>query len=91
VFGSILGVEIENDGLLVFIDQVIFVEDGLRDNVFLCGPVAQVFLTATVTAKREIFALFGIGGIFTNGAVMFHENSPVSKLDSNFSVYRNLN
>jgi hypothetical protein len=58
VFGFIRAVEVENDGLLVFIDEVIFVEDGLRDNVFLCSPVAEIPLSAAIAAKREVLIPF---------------------------------
>jgi len=58
VFGFIRRIQVENDGLFVFIDQVIFVEDRLRDNVFLCGPIAEVSLAATIAAEREVGVFF---------------------------------
>jgi hypothetical protein len=77
VFGVIPIVEFENDGFLVLIDQIIFVEDGLRHHVFFRSPVAEVFQAATVAAEGEIRVGFGIGGSSANGATMFHKNGPV--------------
>ena len=58
VFGFIRIVKVEYDALLVSIDQVIFVEDGLRDNVFFRGPIAEILFAATIAAKREVAIFF---------------------------------
>src|ERR1700690_1338211 len=74
VFGLIRVVEFENNGLLVFIDQIIFVEDGLGHHVFFRRPVAKVPHAATLAAEREVGVFFGVRGVFTNRAAMFHRN-----------------
>src|SRR4051812_33126919 len=61
------------------IDQlfVIFVENRLRDDIFLSGPISQIPVAAPLAAKREIGILLGIRRSLTNWATMLHREIPV--------------
>src|SRR5271165_4440515 len=65
-------VEIECKRLRLRIREVIFIEDGFRDNVFFRGPGAEILEAAPVTAKREVRVLDGVRGFFANGASVSH-------------------
>ena len=69
--------QIENDCFAVAFIAVVFIEDGLRHYIFLCGPVAQIAIAAAFTAKGEIAMKLGIRGRFADGAFVFHFFLPV--------------
>jgi hypothetical protein len=65
-------VEVECECLRLRICEVIFIEDGFRNNVFLRGPSAEIPESAAFAAEREVRVLFGVGGFFANGTNVFH-------------------
>jgi hypothetical protein len=72
MFGFAAVGQIENDGFAVAFFAVVFVEDRFGDNVLFAGPISQVTLAASFTAKGEIGMDRGIGGGFTYRAFVFH-------------------
>src|ERR1700686_2628816 len=54
---------------------VIFAENGLGNDIFLRGPVAQVAHAATLAAKGKIPVYLGIRWSLTNRASMLHFRS----------------
>src|ERR1700737_151141 len=50
-----------------------FVEYGLRDDIMLAGPVAEVEQTAAFAAKRELGMLGRVRSCFADGAVVNHK------------------
>src|SRR5271165_3676764 len=78
VSGVIRLVEVEDYGLARGVDfvEVIFVEDGLGDQVFFRGPVAEVAVAAAFAAKREVAVHRRISRCFANRTFMKHDANP---------------
>src|SRR5713226_33904 len=51
---------------------VIFAENGLGNDIFFGGPVAEVAQAAALTAKGEVGVRLGIGWSLANRATMLH-------------------
>ena len=71
-----VGIEIENDRFAIGFFGVVFGEDGFGDDVFFGGPIAEVAVAAAFAAEREVAVDGGVGGGFTNGAFVFHDDLP---------------
>jgi hypothetical protein len=52
--------------------DVLFVEYGVGDYVFLRSPRAEIEQPAAVAAKREIGVVAGVRGFLTDGTFMLH-------------------
>src|SRR5579864_6313876 len=51
---------------------VIFAENGLGNDIFFGGPVAQIAVAATLAAKREIRVRLGVGRSLANRTAVSH-------------------
>jgi hypothetical protein len=65
-------VKVECKGLRLTIREVIFIEDGFRDNVFFGSPGAEIEEAAPLAAKGKIRIPLGVGRFLADGANMFH-------------------
>jgi len=58
--------------VLISPSNVFFIEDRFRNQIFLGGPVAQVTIPASLTAKREVRVDRGVRLRLTNRTFMLH-------------------
>src|SRR5260370_22217321 len=76
VVGVIRGFNIvvqrQDDGVLLAIGNIFFIEDWFRHHVFLAGPVAQVTIPASLAAKREVRVDRGVRLRLANRTFVFH-------------------
>src|SRR6266852_3951065 len=69
---------------------VIFAENGLGNDIFFGGPVAEVAHAAALTAKGEIAVHLGIGWCLANRATVLHfRTSLVFSLPRQYSSAEN--
>jgi hypothetical protein len=52
--------------------DVLFVKDGIGDQVFFGSPRAKIEQPATVAAERKIGVVIGIRGFLADGTFVFH-------------------
>jgi hypothetical protein len=62
-------------GRIEFFD-VVFVENGVADDVLFRGPVAEVAVAAALAAEGEVDVLGGVGGSFADWAFVLHVRGP---------------
>ena len=77
VFVFIRLVEIECKGLGLGIREVIFIEDGFRDNVFFRSPRAEIGDAAAIATEREVRVVRRVSGLLADGAFVFHSENRV--------------
>src|SRR4029077_19675090 len=77
VFVFIRLVEIECKGLGLGIREVIFIEEGFRDNVFFRSPRAEIGDAAAIATEREVRVVRRVSGLLADGAFVFHSENRV--------------
>src|SRR6266478_7989656 len=65
-------VQRKDDGVLLAISNIFFIEDRFRNHVFLAGPVAQVTIPASLATKREVRVNGGVRLRLANRTFVFH-------------------
>jgi hypothetical protein len=75
-FIAIGEIQVEDDCLALAVIAVVFIEDGIGDDVFFCSPVAKVAFAAAVAAEGKVGMQGRIGGSFADWAFVFHRYLP---------------